>query len=897
MDYDTLIVGAGAAGMESALALGDMGYRVLLVEKEASIGGKMILLSKVFPTLDCASCISTPKMAAAAHHPNITVMASSEIEGLSRRADGSFSARLVRKATHVDPSKCTGCQECETACTVAQPDRFNLDLAAHRAAYIAFPQAIPKKAVIDRRGQSPCSHECPAGVRPHGFISLTRAGRYDEAFRMHMESAPLPGSLGRVCYAPCEGGCARGELDEALRIRGIKRFFADRYYETHPDPEYAPPEARLEQRVAIVGSGPAGLTAAWQLARQGYGVTILEAAEQAGGMLRLGIPAYRLPRDVLDRDLANITAVGVDIRTSSPVTDVAALRESYDAVLLATGAMEPRPMRLEGESLPGVIDCMSFLREANLGRGPDLTGKTVVVVGGGDAAVDPARSAIRMGAARVRMVYRRTRAEMPAHPEEIEAALTEGIELTELAGPVAFLGDGAVSAVRCVRNELGEPDDSGRRRPVAVVGSEYEIEADLVVLSIGLTPTSSAFGVVQREWDGRIVTDADTLQTSIPGVFAAGDVMDGPTTVVRACGRGQEAARGIDAFLQAEARPAPVRQERAELEHILARFDHIQPLAAHDLPHLPVAERTGGFVEVEAGFDEQQARDEASRCLDCGLCSECGECVAACPAGAIDLYATDRREELHVGSVVLATGVELYDPSRVARYQFGRHPNVITSMQMERVLAPTRPYNNVIRPSDGKVPDNIAYVLCVGSRDRTTGNPLCSRVCCMYSLKQAQLLMGAVPLADITIYYIDIRAFGKGYEEFASEAAAMGTMLVKGKVARIESAENGNVEVVYEDIENGTGVQRMEHDLVVLSVGLLPNESPLSLFDDGSLEADPFRYVREVDEVLDPSRTSVPGVFVAGTAAEARDIPDTILHSGAAATQAAVYIEQNRSRP
>jgi heterodisulfide reductase subunit A len=250
--------------------------------------------------------------------------------------------------------------------------------------------------------------------------------------------------------------------------------------------------------------------------------------------------------------------------------------------------------------------------------------------------------------------------------------------------------------------------------------------------------------------------------------------------------------------------------------------------------------------------------------------------------------------ELDAGSVIMATGFRLFNARAKKSYGYGTYPNVIDAMQMDRILAPTRPYNAVIRPSDGKVPNNIAYILCTGSRDCTLDNRLCSRVCCMYSLKQAQLIMGAVPLADITIYYIDIRAFGKGYEEFFQQAKDMGVIFVKGKVAEIREEESGDLTLFYEDIEGGSGRQQASHDLAVLSVGLLANPDPAGLFAADRLAMDPFRYVLEPDEDLDPGRTSIPGVFAAGTTTGIRDIPDTILHAGAAAAQAAAYVQRGR---
>jgi heterodisulfide reductase subunit A len=270
------------------------------------------------------------------------------------------------------------------------------------------------------------------------------------------------------------------------------------------------------------------------------------------------------------------------------------------------------------------------------------------------------------------------------------------------------------------------------------------------------------------------------------------------------------------------------------------------------------------------------------------------ECVHACPADAIQLNQGREEEIVEVESVVISTGFELFDPVLKPSYGYGRYPNVITAMQLDRILSPTRPYNGVIRPSDGKQPERIAFVLCTGSRDRTVNNRLCSRVCCMYSIKQAQLLMGALPLADISIHFFDIRAFGKGYEEFYQQAKAMGTDFVQGRVAKIEGKEDDDLVVHYEDVAGCGCLQKAEYDLVVLSVGILPNEEALSLFRGNRLRADPYGYVQETDEDINPGRTSVEGVFVAGSASEARDIPDAILHAGAAAAQAAAWVERGR---
>jgi len=277
--------------------------------------------------------------------------------------------------------------------------------------------------------------------------------------------------------------------------------------------------------------------------------------------------------------------------------------------------------------------------------------------------------------------------------------------------------------------------------------------------------------------------------------------------------------------------------------------------------------------------------------IDIDHCVLCGLCEKVCPADAIDFTQKPVEETFHVQSVILATGYNLFDPLKIPRYGYGRYPNVITSMQMERQLAPTRPFNTVLRPGDGKMPDNIAYVLCTGSRDHTVGNPICSQVCCMYSIKQAQLIMGALPMADVTIYYIHIRAFGKGFCEFYQQAKGMGVEFVKGKIARITEKENGNLILRYEDIESGQ-VKEAEHDMVILSVGVLANDEITAAFNGQHLATDDYRFIRQKEELTSPALTNIPGVFVAGAAAGPMDIPDSIMSAGAASSEAAAYLTQ-----
>ena len=758
LDYDVMIVGAGVAGMETAASMGDMGYRVLLVEKNASIGGRAILLSKVFPTLDCASCIVTPKMASVAHHPNVQLMTYSEVDGIVRKADGSFAVEMHRKPAYVDFDTCSGCGKCEEACTVTVPDEYNYGLVTRRVAHIPFPQAVPKKAIIDRRGEAPCTFTCPGNVKASGYISLVRAGRYKEAFNLHLENAPLVGSLARACYAPCESDCTRGEKEGTVHIRGIKRFMADRYYAEHPEPEYGPVENQLDTRVAIIGSGPAGLSAAFYLAREGHRVTIFEVEEQAGGMLRTGIPSYRLPKDVVDRDIKNVTALGVEIKTGHRIASLPDLKQQgFNAILIATGAADEHGLDIEGQDLDGVMGCMHFLHEVNVGVAPDLENKTVMVIGGGNSAMDPARAAIRIGAGKVHVIinYRRGREEMPAHDWEIDGAEEEGVELMLMSAPTRFIGeDGKLVAVECISMELGEPDESGRRRPIPIEGSEKVIPVDMAILSIGLLPSTSGFPAEMKNSKGLLISNPQTLQTPDPDIFACGDCVTAPTMMINAIAQGRRAAFYMDRRLNGESLEVPFDGvlEKTDKNVVLEEAQHFverQPVPQH---MLSLEERRMTFECYEQGMSEEEARQEAQRCMNCGECSQCMECVSVCAPQCIDFTQKPIPLSLNVGTVVMSTGFEILDPATKELLGYGRYPDVISGPQMDRLLAPTRPYNGVLRPSDGKEPESIAILLCVGSRDHTVCNPLCCRIGCMYSMKHAQLAMGALPMAEITIY-------------------------------------------------------------------------------------------------------------------------------------------------
>jgi len=518
------------------------------------------------------------------------------------------------------------------------------------------------------------------------------------------------------------------------------------------------------------------------------------------------------------------------------------------------------------------------------------------VIGGGNVAIDVGRTALRQGARSVQLVSLESQEEMPAHPQEVADATAEGVKFRNSCGVARFVGEDAVRGLELMRC-VAVFDDKGHFNPKYAKGDAGHISCDVVVVAAGMRPDSGEFGLPVNR-DGTIQVDVDTLQTGVPHLFAAGDVVLGPSMITSAAGQGRRAAFMMDRWLQGQPLDpagldgAPAAVDKQAVLARQAEYSMLEPSLSRETGRLA----PGEFYPDEETMTEEEALTSAARCLDCGVCSECQQCVKVCPPSCIDLGMQGEEFEAEVGAVVLATGYTLFPADLKPQYGYGKYRNVITGMQMDRLLAPTRPYNAVVRPGDGKVPDNIAYILCTGSRDQTLDNPLCSRICCMYSIKQNQLIMGALPLADVTVYYMDVRAVGKGYDEFFEQAKAMGANFVKGRVAEVTEKENGNLVLRYEDIENGT-LAEAEHDLVVLAVGVRPNEEASRLFAENGLDLDDFAYVDEPEEDLNPGATNIPGVFVAGSASGVKDIPDSILHAGAAVAQAAAYLERTKMEP
>jgi heterodisulfide reductase subunit A-like polyferredoxin len=733
---EALVIGAGIAGMQAALDIADKGFKVHLVEKESCIGGHMAQLDKTFPTLDCSACISTPKMVDTANHPNINLLTYSEIVRVEGKP-GHFKVTVRKKPRFVDVTKCTGCGDCAAQCPVILPNEFDMGLGNRKAIYVSFPQAVPLKYTMDRRGTSPCTATCPLHCNAQGYVALISQGKFKEALQLVREKLPFPGILAYACSHPCEKECRRIETDRPVPICHLKRFLVDHVEE--PEFEFTPPEEK-GKKIAIVGGGPSGLTAAYDLRKMGYRITLFESKNGLGGCLTHGFPSYRLPGEVVEKDLAVIDKMGIEVKCNTQVgKDVSpeTLSQSYDAIFIAGGFT------------------------------------------------------------------------------------------------------GAESILR-------------------------------------------AFKGLKRTRRGTIQVNPISLETGVKGVFAGGDMVTGPGTIIESMAHGRKAALSIDRYLRGEDLLQGRDSEGTQISPLRSLLPYSKRMEREVLPDM--------VKPLAASPTAEEAMEEAKRCLNCAGCSDCGECAKACQPKAINYGMKEEIVELHVGSIILATGFDPFNPKLKPEFGYGTYPNVLHGLEIERLCSASGPTKGEI-VIQGKKPKEVVFIHCVGSRDKSAGNEYCSRVCCMYTAKQAHLLRDKIPDANITVLYMDVRAFGKGFEEFYERVQKERIVYRRGNPSEVYR-RNGKLVVRAEDTLLGEPFE-LEADLVVLASGLVPRREEDILKNMLGLENSSDKFYAEAPG-LDPIMTKKEGIFLAGCCQGPKDIPDTVAQASGAASLACAILAKGR---
>jgi heterodisulfide reductase subunit A-like polyferredoxin len=733
---EALVIGAGIAGMQAALDIAEKGFKVHLVEKDPSIGGHMAQLDKTFPTLDCSACIITPKMVDTANHPNINLLTYSEVVHIEGKA-GHFKVILRKKPRYVDVTKCTACADCVAQCPVTLPNEFDMGLGKRKAIYVPFPQAVPLKYTIDRRGIPPCTATCPLHCNAQGYVALISQGKFKEALALVREKLPFPGILAYACSHPCEKECKRIEEDRPIPICHLKRFLVDHVEE--PEIELKPSQEK-DQKVAIIGGGPSGLVAAYDLRKLGYQATLFESRNDLGGLLTHGFPSYRLPRQVIEKDLSVLNKMGVEIRLNTEVgKDVSpeTLLQSFDAIFIGVG----------------------------------MTG-----------------------------------AESMTH----------------------------------------------------------------------------IFKGLKRTRKGSIQVNPISLETNLKRIFAGGDSVTGPGTIIESMAHGRKGAISIDRYLRGEDLVEGRESEGKQTSPFQSTLPDSKRKEREVLPDM--------VKPLCSGLASEEAIEEANRCLNCGGCSDCGECAKYCQPKAIVYGMKEERIELQVGAIVLSTGFDPFDPKKKPEFGYGVYPNVLHGLELERLCSASGPTKGEIL-IQGKKPKEVVFIHCVGSRDKTVDNEYCSRVCCMFTAKQAHLLRDKIPDARITVLYMDVRAFGKGFEEFYERVQKEEIIYRRGNPSEV-FRKNGKLVVRGEDTLLGEPFE-LDADLVVLASGLVPRKEENILKNMLGLENSSDKFYAEAPG-LDPIMTKVEGIFLAGCCQGPKDIPDTVAQASGAASLACALLAKGR---
>jgi heterodisulfide reductase subunit A len=918
-----LVVGGGIAGITASLALGKMGFGTTLVEEKSTIGGVMAQLDKTFPTQDCSACILTPKMAEVADHPNVTIYSNAEVTNVSGYV-GNFEVDILKHPRYVDPDKCTSCGDCVESCPAIVQSEFEEFLGTRKAIHIAFPQAVPQCYIIDKQGIPPCRDGCPADIHVQGYVNLISQGKFTEALELIREELPFPSVCGRICSAHCEGECSRSQVDEPVSIRYLKRFvheYDQKKKDKHPTIEPIP--KKYKEKIAIVGGGPAGLSAAWWLAKNGYPVTVFEKNYKAGGLLQYAVPDYRLPKDLLDQEIQMILDMGVELKTGFKVGQNedftfdqlkkrGLLRQrGFDAVIVATGATGAYKLRVPGEDdLEGISYGIDFLKNVHEGRIKSTKGKKIIVIGGGNVAIDVSRICRRLGSDDITVICLEEMYEMPAYEEEIEGAKEEGIKIINRCGVKQIIGKkGKVAGVETLEcTQVFDVD--GKFAPILADGTEETVEGNMLIIAIGQFFDRSIVPKDMVDENNQLIVNPMTLQSDThPHIFVSGEFYYFPESVIEAIASGKWAAesahrylRGID-LLRDRRKILGIQKSQIYKTRVRAG-DRIQeaPLErANDVKritpkHLAVKERlSDASKEVVQSFTEDEAVSEASRCIYCANCGVCKECVRTCEAEAIIHDEAPMKITEKVGAIILATGFKAFDPSVIPQYHYKdpEYPDIITGMEFERLTNAAGPTEGKLTvPSSGKKPKTIAFINCVGSRDLNY-NEYCSRYCCTASIKHSFLMKNKYgDDVDVLLFYKDIRTFGKGYEELYNKTRNMGVEYIRGVPSDIRKDVDGKLffDIFNTDLNKNI---RYRPDLIVLQTAMEPQKNAKKTAEIFGMSCSAEGFFIEKHIKLGPVETASAGKFIAGACRGPIDITDSVSQGAAAALYAAELLNSD----
>jgi heterodisulfide reductase subunit A len=861
-------------------------------------------------------------MAEVADHPNVNIYTNSEVTNVSGYV-GNFEVEITKYPRFIDPDKCTSCGDCVETCPAVISSKFDEGVGTQKAIHIAFPQAVPQCYIIDKKGIPPCRDGCPADIHVQGYVNLISEGKYAEALELIREEMPFPSVCGRICTAHCEVECSRGLIDEPVGIRALKRYVADYEYEKLKGaPKIDPVPIIQKEKIAIIGAGPAGLTSAWYLAKRGYRVTVFERNKKPGGLLQYAVPDYRMPKDLLDMEIQMILDLGVELKTEFSVGQNedftfdqlkkrGLLRQKgFDSVIVATGAVGAYKLETEGEESRGIYYGIEFLKMALEGRIKSTKGTKIVVIGGGNVAIDVSRISKRLGADDVTVICLEDTHEMPAYKEEIHGAIEEGVKIINRCGVKRIRAkDGKVSGVitlQCTQVF----DEDGKFNPILEDGTEEIVDGDMIVIAIGQHFDRSIVPRDMVDEKGNLVVNKMTLQSEThPHIFVCGEFYYSPESVIEAIASGKWAAESVHRYLRGFDLLSGRRQllgiQKSEIYKTRIREgDRIEdaPIErANDVKRFkpveePVKTRLANpQLEVEKTLTEDGAKKEASRCLYCANCGVCKECVRTCEADAIwhDEETTIIKEE--VGAIILATGFKTFDPSVIPQYHYKdpEYPDIMTGMEFERYTNAAGPtQGKLIVPSTGKKPKTIAFINCVGSRDLNY-NEYCSRYCCTASIKHSFMMKNKYGSnVDVLLFYKDIRTYGKGYEELYNTTRTMGVEYVKGVPSDIRKDVDGKM---YFDIFNTDLNKNIRYrpDLIVLQTAMEPQEDAKKTAETFGLSCSAEGFFIEKHIKLGPVETASAGKFIAGACRGPIDITDSVSQGAAAALYAAEILRSD----